>query len=365
MHKLIKSFLFLLFTSTLLGCLSDADPIVEDTPAVDNLPPQVSISSPGDGQDVGNTVSISVDAYDESGIAVVEFFANGELIDVDQEEPYEFTWSPAVGTHSISVRAVDASDQGNAATDTITVTRRSVTTGLLDSYSSVSSLRSLSYISNDLSGITYVPDTNTFFLIQNSGSRIWEVDTAFNLLRTISFRGFGDAEDIVYLGNNEFAIVIEASVLYIGTISTSTTSISPDNFQHVTFDSPYGNNGYEGIAFDSNTNTFWAVKEYGPRKIVKFQRPNGSADITINPEVPFNAENLPASDLSAIHFDSRTGNLLILSHESHKVMEVTQDGTVLSQLAMPDRSQHEGLALDSSFDLLITSEPNQYRRFSQ
>jgi len=46
-------------------------------------------------------------------------------------------------------------------------------------------------------------------------------------------------------------------------------------------------------------------------------------------------------------------------------MEVTVDGTVLSELPMADTTQHEGLALDSSFNFVVTSEPNRYRLYGQ
>lgn len=281
----------------------------------------------------------------------------------------EISGSPTVvGSFETTIQVMDSLNSTSAKTFTLEVNEEPAppSGGLLDNYSASTGLLSLSFISNDLSGITYVADRDTFFLIQNSGGRIWEVDSSFNRIRTISMSGFGDSEDIVYLGNDEFAIVKEASTLYIGTISVSTTSINADDFQSVTFDSfSGGNNGYEGVAFDANTNTFWSVKEFGPRKIVKFQRPAGTANITINAEVPFDAGDLPASDLSAVHFDSRTGNLLILSDESHKIMEVAQDGTLLSELPMADNSQHEGLTLDSSFNLIVTSEPNRYRIYSQ
>jgi uncharacterized protein YjiK len=80
---------------------------------------------------------------------------------------------------------------------------------------------------------------------------------------------------------------------------------------------------------------------------------------------PFDANLLPAGDLSSATLDTRTGRLLILSHESHKLMDVGLDGFVHGELAMADSSQHEGVALDSSFNIYVTSEPRNYRVYAQ
>ncbi|WP_299220262.1 SdiA-regulated domain-containing protein [uncultured Aquimarina sp.] len=236
-------------------------------------------------------------------------------------------------------------------------------------YSSTTGLTSLSYVNNDLSGITWVPESNSFFMIQNSGGRIWEVDNNFNLVRTISMSGFGDSEDIVYLGNNEFAIVNEASKFYIGTIGSGTTSISANDFQEITFDSPAGNVGPEGIAYDAVNEIFYIVKEKTPRKIYKINRPTNTGNITVTPEIPFDAETTFGggimNDLSAIYFDDLTNRLWILSHQSHNIVDVGTDGTIYGKLALADGSQHEGLTLDGNGSLYVTSEANSYRVYEK
>jgi uncharacterized protein YjiK len=280
----------------------------------------------------------------------------------------EIAGTPRIAeTRTFTATVVDANQQQDSAQLSIEVFAVPPPPGgsVLDSYSVSSTLQSIGFISGDLSGITYVPDTNTFFLIQNAGGGLWEVDTDFNRLRTISMNGFGDTEDIVYLGNNEFAIVDESSQLLIGTISTNATQISAGNFQRLLFDSYSGNSGYEGVAYDLILETFYVVKEANPKQIRSFQRPVTAGDMIVSSNILFDAGQLPAIDLSSVRLDTRTGRLLILSHESHKLMDVGLDGFVHGELRMADSSQHEGVAFDSSFNIYITSEPRNYRVYTQ
>jgi uncharacterized protein YjiK len=270
------------------------------------------------------------------------------------------------GSETFTVTVVDANQQEDSAVLTLDIVEDVPDSdSVLDDYSASSALQALPFVSGDLSGITYVPDTNTFFLVQNNGGGIWEVDSNFNNLRKILLSGAGDTEDIVYLGNNEFALVDESSQLLIGTIGPNTTQVSAGDFQRIQFDSYSGNSGYEGITYDAILKTFYVVKESSPKRIRSFVRPSTSADTMVDADTPFNAEQLPASDLSAVSLDSRTGRLLILSHESHKLMDVGLDGFVYGELTMADSSQQEGIALDSSFNIYVTSEPQHYRVYSQ
>jgi len=49
---------------------------------------------------------------------------------------------------------------------------------------------------------------------------------------------------------------------------------------------------------------------------------------------------------------------------SHSVMNVDINGNVLGNLALADRTQHEGITLDANFNLQITSEANIQRTYS-
>ena len=284
-----------------------------------------------------------------------------------EAESGEISGTPtASGRRTFTVRVTDAKGQTDSATLSIRITGdEPASDSVLPNYSSDSALTGLSFVGNDLSGITYAPDSNTFFLIQNNGGGIWEVDTSFTRLRTIQLSGAGDTEDIAYLGNNEFAIVEESSELLIGTIPPAATNVSAGQFQRVRFDSYSGNSGYEGVTYDPVLQTFYVVKESSPKRIRSFVRPSTSQDTQVSADTPFDANALPASDLSAVTLDTRTGRLLILSDESHKLMDVGLDGVVHGQLFMADSSQHEGVALDAAFNIYVTSEPSHWRRYSQ
>ena len=92
-----------------------------------NAAPTVSITSPASGLNysLGNNVLIGAVASDTDGfIAIVQFFANGQLIGAKTAAPYTFSWKPAsAGTFALTAVATD--NIGSSTTSTavsITVT---------------------------------------------------------------------------------------------------------------------------------------------------------------------------------------------------------------------------------------------------
>jgi len=76
----------------------------------DTSPPIVVISSPSNGQTVAGTINFTVLANDDSGIALVEFFIDGEPIATSEAAPYTYLWDTTLGhntPHALSARAVD------------------------------------------------------------------------------------------------------------------------------------------------------------------------------------------------------------------------------------------------------------------
>lgn len=77
---------------------------------VDNTPPEVEITQPGDGAIILLGVTVKADADDAaSGVDRVEFLVDGELRAVDNEAPYQWHWDALfeIGFHDVTARAFD------------------------------------------------------------------------------------------------------------------------------------------------------------------------------------------------------------------------------------------------------------------
>ena len=86
-----------------------------------NIPPVVTITSPGEG-DVfadGDDVVISADATDNDGqVTLVEFYDGATKVGESSEVPFDFTWlAPSVGQHSLTAIVTD--DEGATRTSSI------------------------------------------------------------------------------------------------------------------------------------------------------------------------------------------------------------------------------------------------------
>ncbi len=241
----------------------------------------------------------------------------------------------------------------------------------LDTYSQTTYPSQIAWIDDDLSGVTINIDNNHLYLIEDDHGIIWETNTDLSLIRTISGGSFGDTEDIVSIGQNEYAIVLESGDLFIGYIpnNDSYINIDPDSFQKITFTNHDGNSGPEGVAYDSLNQVFYIVKEKDPMEFYVFQRPYHTNDTIISVQIPFDAEVCFSGimdDLSSIAFDYRTNRVLIVSDDSKKIIDVNPlDGTIYGTLELNEMNQAEGICfLNNNYDLLIVGEPNYYTIYS-
>jgi poly(hydroxyalkanoate) depolymerase family esterase len=85
--------------------------------------PTVTITAPGEGEEVGGVVQVTADAEAPDGLARVEFAIDGTIKGSDASEPYSYRWQTAVyeaGEHIVEVTAVDI--YGRTATAMIAVT---------------------------------------------------------------------------------------------------------------------------------------------------------------------------------------------------------------------------------------------------
>jgi len=248
----------------------------------------------------------------------------------------------------------------------------------LSQYKDVTKVIKLAEVPRNLSGITYNYDTDTYFLIQNKQALIYEYSNDFSkLLRKITLVNPADidTEDIVYLGNNEFAISDEANYVTIFTLPSEITTLNlgleNQDMQRMRLPRPgKGNKGMEGVCFtrsEKEKGTFFSVQEDRPKRVFKWNRPESKNHITnesmlnwIEPyDVIKHLSNL-MNDLSACTFDDQSGHLIVLSDESARAIELDQAGVPVKTLDLSRAAagQYEGITIGSNNELILVSEPN-------
>ena len=232
----------------------------------------------------------------------------------------------------------------------------------------------------NLSGITWNPVTGTYFAVRDSNRRIHELDAAMVPIREIVMENVAhsDTEDIVYLGSDgsdhEYAIVSEDGVLVIGVVADGAETVDLSTFQTLTYaDLPDTfNGGGEGVAYDVKTGRFWICIERMPMIIYTFLRPASSEDAsyldTLSVTEPFDASAAFATaitDISSCYYDARTERLLVLSHESLKILDVELDGSIVAEMAVSiSGNKPEGITLHENQDLAMVGEGNDYRIYT-
>jgi hypothetical protein len=117
---------FRVITKDALGNMrvTSQDRIFTTEPPPDITPPEVLISNPNDNDIIKGSVQVNVDASDESGIAQVDFYVDGELTFSDSKSSFSWQWNTASGEYpdgqyTLKVTAID--EKGNEASHEITV----------------------------------------------------------------------------------------------------------------------------------------------------------------------------------------------------------------------------------------------------
>lgn len=248
----------------------------------------------------------------------------------------------------------------------------------LNHYSLLGPPIELNMLSSNASGITYNPDTDTLFAISNGPTYLVEMDKQGQELRKITLEGFQDTEGLTYLGRGRFAIVEERirSVVIVK-IDAQTRSIARAQARSVTLPGveDENNKGFEGIAFNAADQSLFVVNEDEPRQLLRIDGFVDTEARHFSVSHPWNMEenSLGKRDLSGVHFDPRTGHLLVLSDESGSLTESSLSGEVISRLSLAssqagfkdDVPQAEGVTMDNHGQLYILSEPNLLYRLGR
>jgi len=103
-------------------------------PPPDTIPPSVTLTGPAGGSTVTGLVTVSANATDNSGIAGVQFFVDGQVLGAEvTTPPYATTWNTstaAAGSHVLTAQARDVSNN-TALSAPVSVTVTTATPGLV------------------------------------------------------------------------------------------------------------------------------------------------------------------------------------------------------------------------------------------
>ncbi|MCG9791368.1 SdiA-regulated domain-containing protein [Flavobacterium algicola] len=240
----------------------------------------------------------------------------------------------------------------------------------------------------EASGVTYNWDTNTLFIVGDGTTSVTQVSTSGEYIDTMTLAQGGspqgtefyDSEGITYIGNGQFVMTEERDrqvVLFTYAAGTTLTRAATKTVQLGTF---VNNTGTEGLSYDPLTNGYIVLKEISPIGIFQTEIDFNAGTATNGSATTENSLNLfdPAllqvgdvadvfalSNLPALSGKSLFSNLLVLSQEDAKIVNIDRNGviantmTIVSDLGNPldaPSQQHEGLTVDREGILYVVNE---------
>ncbi|MBJ7471429.1 MAG: SdiA-regulated domain-containing protein, partial [Solirubrobacteraceae bacterium] len=242
-------------------------------------------------------------------------------------------------------------------------------------------------LAQEASGVTYNPDTGTLFIVGDGGTSVTQVTKTGQFVDAMTLPAGGssqntefyDTEGITYIGNGEFVMTEERDRQLVRFTYAPGTTLTRAQTKTVKLGTTVGNVGLEGLTDDPSTGDFIPVKETSPLGIfqtsVDFDAGTASngSPTTVNSTDLFTPALAGVADFADIfalsNLPAVTGaegdNLVIISQESGKVVEVTRAGAVQSSLtinadldttiSVADQT-HEGVTMDDEGNLYVVSE---------
>ena len=133
----------------------------------------------------------------------------------------------------------------------------------------------ISVLAQEVSAVTYNPDTDTLFVVGDGGTSVVQVSKTGQLIDSMTLaRGsspqgteFFDSEGLAYVGNGKFVMTEERDRQIVSFTYKKDTTLTRADTQTVKLGTTVGNIGLEGITYDPLTNGYVIVKELSPEGI--------------------------------------------------------------------------------------------------
>lgn len=225
-------------------------------------------------------------------------------------------------------------------------------------------------IEDNLSGLSYQPETDHLFAVLNNPEQLIELTKQGDIVRRISLDGFIDTESVAYLGQNQFVVTEERRQnLVFFTIDEKTKRVSYSDSKHLHMNwAKQDNQALEGLAWSPYYGFF--ILQEDPPLILNHVTDETASDIRqvdvekLNQALPKLVEDFAGISLFYIE---QSPHLLVLSEASHELNLINLNGNTISTHSLkkgffnlwPIMKQPEGVTVDNDGNIFIVGEPNQ------
>lgn len=235
-------------------------------------------------------------------------------------------------------------------------------------------------VNDDLSAIDFAPDRKGLLAVTNAPPiKLLELDHEGKITAQYPLEGFEDVEALAYMGDGQVVVTdeLQQQLVFFHLPGQPGQAIDKRDSQSLALPlaSSAHNKGFEGVAYDAAHDRIFVAKERDPRQLhsvsgVKASL-GGKLQLKVEDLGDWIDRSVFTSDISDLHFDAATGHLLVLSHESRLVIELDENGDLVSFRTLlggfgdlkESVGQAEGLTQDDAGNLYVVSEPNLFYRF--
>ncbi|MCX2543735.1 SdiA-regulated domain-containing protein [Pseudomonas sp. COW5] len=225
---------------------------------------------------------------------------------------------------------------------------------------------------DEASDLSYDPQSKTLFSVMGKNPFLVELTLQGDVLRKMPLVGWSNPEGVTVLGNGLVAIVDEREhMLSIVKVDTTTRELKRDDFPKYDLGpSKDQNKAFEAIAWDPRNQQLLLGEERPPALFT--WKSDGSQTLTGDKQKLPN-DDLDIRNLSALAVDPRTGHTLVLSADSHLLLELDEKGEQVSFMTLlggfnglkKTIPRAEGVTMDEQGTLYMVSEPNLFYRFEK
>jgi uncharacterized protein YjiK len=225
---------------------------------------------------------------------------------------------------------------------------------------------------DEASDLSYNPQTKTLFSVMGKNPFLAELTLQGDVLRKMPLIGWSNPEGLTVMENGLMAIVDERQhMLSIVKVDADTRELNIADFPKYDLGpSKNPNTAFEAIAWDSRNQQLLLGEERPP---ALFTWKSDGSQILKGDKQKLASEELDIRNLSALAVDPRTRHTLVLSADSHLLLELDEKGEQVSFMTLLGGfnglkntiPRAEGVTMDEAGTLYMVSEPNLFYRFEK